>query len=269
MTPINRHISIILITLFALINFGCSIGSTPSPAVIIKTNLPALPPSPTIIASNTPEPPQNLHSSPPPAPTQTLTQISTDTPTETPTPQSVQALIIVSSAKIRTGPGEVYPILITYNTGLVLNVLGRNSDSTWLHVDLTLGQTGWIAKNVVEISGQISSLQKIEAPPTPTTIPLFPKVIAYITSGGVLIAEVSNFNPDEKITVQLIYAATRAVFNTRTFRTDANGNKYLHLLEKISLNLKSQNFTGGIYTITIQGESGTFVQTQIFLDTSD
>lgn len=96
---------------------------------------------------------------------------STPTPEATPTLGAPQATAIKDS-NCRFGPGQVYEV-----TGYLLSeqtapIVGRRSDSTWWVIQTESGVKCWIWDELVEISGDTSSVPVVEAPPTPTPSPV-------------------------------------------------------------------------------------------------
>ena len=90
--------------------------------------------------------------------------------TMTPPPKP-QAVVAVSKANLRSGPGEVYPVITTYPAGTQMNVLGRSRDGTWLYVTTPDGRMGWIEVRTVDVKFNIGDLSEVAAPPTPTPTP--------------------------------------------------------------------------------------------------
>jgi hypothetical protein len=102
-------------------------------------------------------------------PTATLKPAPTETITVTPLPVAV---VDVGSAFIRTGPGTFYPAILTTFRGRELQVIGRNTEGTWLAILLPdKTQTGWIALSTLDISFDIMLLPVVRAPPTLTPKP--------------------------------------------------------------------------------------------------
>jgi hypothetical protein len=76
---------------------------------------------------------------------------------------------------VRSGPGTAYPIVATATQGQAFAVTGRSNDGTWLEVDLTNGQVGWIAAALVETNvttDQIGLAATIPTAPAPLSIPI-------------------------------------------------------------------------------------------------
>jgi len=69
---------------------------------------------------------------------------------------------------IRSGPGTDYPVIGGLQAGTDTPVVGRDSGSSWLVVAYG-GGTGWVAKMVVTVNGDVASLPVVAAPPAPPT----------------------------------------------------------------------------------------------------
>ena len=79
--------------------------------------------------------------------TATRQPTATTLPTATAAPDAV---VRVASLNMRSGPGTAYGILASYRQGVVLDVIGRNQDGSWLQVVTPDGRTGWmIASSLV------------------------------------------------------------------------------------------------------------------------
>lgn len=160
----------------------------PSPSFTLVINTPTIWPSPARLTETftvTPQPSATeeivtVSLTPPftPTPSPSLTPkpsaTLTRTPeyTRTPTPLPV-AVVKVTGAKVRTGPGVEYPLVTTFAQGTELKVVGRNADGTWLVILLPgQTQTGWVILSTVDTSVDIMSLPVVESTPAPTQEPL-------------------------------------------------------------------------------------------------
>jgi uncharacterized protein YraI len=76
------------------------------------------------------------------------------------------------NANCRSGPGTVYDILGVFMSGETANVLGKNTnDGVWFEIQLADGTQCWVGDSVVTISGDVSTVAYLNAPPTPTAKP--------------------------------------------------------------------------------------------------
>jgi hypothetical protein len=103
----------------------------------------------------------------PPTPTVPL---ATDTPAPTSTP-TFPVVTAKYSVAVRSGPDEVYPAIDLFLQGQTAQVIGRFDDTpigTWWSI-LRIGQgiNGWVWSGAVDLSGDVSGVPVLEAPPTP------------------------------------------------------------------------------------------------------
>lgn len=93
-------------------------------------------------------------------------------PTITPLPsatlEGVWATVTATALNVRGGPGFDYDRILQLSEGDAVRVLGTNVDYTWLSVQLPNGGLGWINTQYVEISGDLTTIQFVPVPPTPT-----------------------------------------------------------------------------------------------------
>jgi hypothetical protein len=150
-------------------------------------------------------------------------------------------------------------MVVSFVKGIRLQTIGRNDTGTWLHVNIGLEQTGWIAAEIVSFTEDIFNLLVFDAPPTPilpTKSPTAsPMQISVSNNGGETEIEirVRGIAHKEKFTVN-VFSPTNVVVIT------ANGNAHNtngsgHVLIDI------KNLPPGVYTITVRSESGLFAQT--------
>jgi SH3-like domain-containing protein len=94
----------------------------------------------------------------------------TDTPTVTPTP-NFAAAVAKYNVSVRSGPGEDYPIVDLYLQGQTAQIIGRFDDTpigTWyLLARIGQGINGWVWSGAADVSGDLSGVPVLEAPPTP------------------------------------------------------------------------------------------------------
>lgn len=87
------------------------------------------------------------------------------------TAQTATAVIVAGQLNVRSGPGTTYGVVTTVNQGNVVNLLGRNSDSTWAYIQTATAILGWVnaSSDYINPSVAISSLPVVNpATPTPT-----------------------------------------------------------------------------------------------------
>jgi hypothetical protein len=108
-----------------------------------------------------------------PAPaTATATQ-----PLESPTPSATAtgpSPVVTANyiANVRSGPGEVYPVIDLLLQGETAAAVGKYDDVSsgrwWMIERLGAGLNGWVWGGAVTFSGDENSVPYLEAPPTPT-----------------------------------------------------------------------------------------------------
>ena len=78
-------------------------------------------------------------------------------------------ITIVQDMNVRGGPGTNYPVIGPGPAGATSNVVGRNSDNSWLQVEYPPGSggTGWLYTELVQVAGNPENVAvaQVEAPP--------------------------------------------------------------------------------------------------------
>ena len=97
-------------------------------------------------------------------PTTTLTPTPTETVTPTPPPL---ATVIIENAPVFAGPAVYYALIVKLSLGDQVEILGKSENEAWLWVQLADGTQGWVALELVELTGEITQFTVVEAPPTP------------------------------------------------------------------------------------------------------
>lgn len=166
------------------------------------TPSPTAPPTatPTTVPSATPTETPTITSTPlptfTPTPTETPAPTATETPTETPTPLPypiplipteqaplARATVFRSPANLRGGPAVEYDSLASLNFGLPVDLYGITEAGDWILLRVNApgdpldGTVGWIATDLLQITGDTAFLPRYRAdgtpinPPTPTYTP--------------------------------------------------------------------------------------------------
>lgn len=98
----------------------------------------------------------------------------TEQPSETPTPES-PLIVAEYNANVRSGPGEVFPVIDFLLQGDEANAVGQflnDSTGTWyLLRRIGQGRDGWIWGGAVRVAGDPNLIAFVESPPTPTPGP--------------------------------------------------------------------------------------------------
>jgi hypothetical protein len=172
-----HHKCIILIWLFAAsLIAGCSSsdsdqGNLAEPLKTPRYTITNLPPedSPTTI-------PPSI--TPTAMPTSTETQVPTQTSTATdipPTATFTEEPLFASTyagTVCRTGPGTVYPVLVSILENGTAMIKGKLQDQTWYLIEFAqTGETCWIFNEIIELNGDDVSTLIMTPPPSPTPAP--------------------------------------------------------------------------------------------------
>jgi len=97
-------------------------------------------------------------------------------PIETPSPYLGTTVKVTGAiVKLRTGPGTNFAVVRRLTLGEPLMLLGRMRDNTWLYVETSEGQDGWIKMAWVDLAGinlDYDYYPIITSPPTETSTPV-------------------------------------------------------------------------------------------------
>ena len=117
--------------------------------------------APTDSASATPRPRT-------PSPTSSPDETTTITPT-----YSVPMLTVRESTNCRTGPGEEYQVVVTYQTGRELEILGRYDPGDFWLVRSNESPTGtcWLWGQFADVTGSTGTVPSVTPPATVTSAP--------------------------------------------------------------------------------------------------
>lgn len=109
-------------------------------------------------------------------PIDTPTPLPTDTPESTATPTPAPVATLNANANLRAGPGVVYAVVVSLTLGTEVQVIAKDTDSSWLNVtDEKSGQSGWISVTLVTYTFDLDSIPVADViPPTPTFAPVVP-----------------------------------------------------------------------------------------------
>ena len=69
---------------------------------------------------------------------------------------------------VRSGPSTQYGETSFINQGQTVPVIGKNTDGSWILISLPGGNTGWVSTPFTTVSGDLSTVTVINAPPPPT-----------------------------------------------------------------------------------------------------
>jgi len=115
--------------------------------------------------------PTVVTNTPQPTPTQSITRTRTPTATITPT-YSVPMLTINESTNCRTGPGQSYQLLFTFNPGATAEITGYFPDTNYWSVKVQgRDEPCWVWGEYATVSGSSWTVPTVVAPPTTTASP--------------------------------------------------------------------------------------------------
>lgn len=147
--------------------------------------------------------PLRIENTPPPF-AATATPFPTATPqlptaTPVPTEDATPRVTIVSSpsGNMRTGDDTVYNIIMSLPTGTTARILGISNQGTgWYQVQLDDGRVGWVSPVIVQTSGNLTNLPRLQPPPRPTATPTpLPTLTPVPVSQSNLVAGIVELNP--------------------------------------------------------------------------
>jgi len=160
-----KRILVASLIITATLLAGCSLGSLGAPAPTY-TPLPTYTPFPTF----TPPPTATATFLPPPTevPQETPTSVdsSTATPFPTPTPSQLQAVLAFGS-NLREGPGTGFDPITSLDAGESLILLGRDLNGSWVFVQTSIGEQGWVAVRQLQGPVDVPRIPLAQGIPTP------------------------------------------------------------------------------------------------------
>jgi uncharacterized protein YraI len=152
---------------------------TPAPAEATSTPLftellavPSAVPTrtPMNTATVTPSPTPTYTATPTRTPTATATTTVIPSATSTVVANVASAVIIVERANVRSGPGPDYNVVGVAARDQQLAITGRTNAGDWWQVCcLGINQSGWLFGELVTISGDVSAVPVVLAPPPEST----------------------------------------------------------------------------------------------------
>ena len=131
--------------------------------VVVTQAVATNPLAPTILPTQ--QPTARPTDSPQPTNQPTATMIPA---TATPAPDAVVA---IAQLNMREGPDTTYNLVSSYNQGTPLELLGKNSDASWLKVRAPDGNIGWMFAANLDLGLALGGIEVAAAPPRPTSVP--------------------------------------------------------------------------------------------------
>jgi hypothetical protein len=106
------------------------------------------------------EPPPGATSAPP-LPQASATAQPTPTLTPSPSPTPVLEGVVKTGARLRGGPSKSDVVITGLLKGQVVQILGANSDRTWLNIIAPSGEKGWIFAELLKLSTALEQIPLI------------------------------------------------------------------------------------------------------------
>ncbi|HID63562.1 MAG TPA: SH3 domain-containing protein [Anaerolineae bacterium] len=99
-------------------------------------------------------------------------EVTAATPATLP-PGAPWAAITAEVLNVRRGPGTDYPVIGQLQQDDVVEIAGRNADSSWLQIVYPTGTIGrgWISASYAQVRGPPAFIPVVETPPPPTPTP--------------------------------------------------------------------------------------------------
>lgn len=81
--------------------------------------------------------------------------------------------VSINSAFVRSGPGEIYPVIDSVPGGSTVTVLAHVNNGSWFNIRLGPGRNGWIGASVTEVVGdwELDEIAAAETVPPPPPTP--------------------------------------------------------------------------------------------------
>lgn len=91
-------------------------------------------------------------------------------PSPTPTPAPNPMAAAGNAMNVRGGPGTVFPVVGGLESGVQVEIIGRNPTGDWWQVRLSGGDEGWVFAPLVETTGDVAAVVVVDDLPTPPPI---------------------------------------------------------------------------------------------------
>lgn len=158
-----------LFVLLGILSLACGVtidmgGPSPASAPVQPTQPPPPTPIPPTPIPPTPIPPTPIPPTPESPPTMAPPTVPASTATLGPPMFTAE-----QDSFCRRGPGQIYDVRTSINLGDTVNIFGKSSPAwgDWWYVEV-LGLKCWVWSSLGKTSGDLSGVQIVQAPPTPT-----------------------------------------------------------------------------------------------------
>ncbi len=145
---------------------------------VVETAAP-LPPTSTPLPTPSPEPTAT------PTPTPAATPTLVPSPTPEPIPMVKVDETLTTPINVRAGPGTNYPVIGQLQPGQEARLTGRNEDTSWWQISVgdAPETLGWVAGQLVTLSGDYGAISVAAAPPPPPSPTPAPTAVAEANTG--------------------------------------------------------------------------------------
>lgn len=72
---------------------------------------------------------------------------------------SIDAVVMVESLMLRSGPSTVHPVVSRYTEGNLVSLVAREPGNQWVKVETQDNRVGWMLAQTLEIQGNLADLQ--------------------------------------------------------------------------------------------------------------
>ncbi len=180
----SRSRALISLLIAALLLASCA-GDDPAAVVSLPTA--TLAP----IVSHTPRSTATPFPSNATAPTETYTPSATvipptpsDTPTPTVTPPIRGSVNSLQSINVRSGPGVTFETIEALRPATRLQVLGQNTDGSWLNIRMEDGREGWVSASLIRLEPTVTPVPSLTPSPDMTLMALGTPLPTALFGGG-------------------------------------------------------------------------------------
>ncbi len=128
------------------------------------------------------------------------------------TAQTATAVIATGALNVRSGPGLEYSVVTVVNQGNVVNLLGRNANSSWAYIQTAAAKTGWVnaSSSYITPSVAISSLPLVTtSTATPTATPTHTPTPAPSTATALVATGALNVRSGPGVTYSVLTVTTQ------------------------------------------------------------
>jgi hypothetical protein len=116
----------------------------------------------------------------------TIPPTPSDTPEPTATPPITGSVVSLQSINMRSGPGVGFSALSALKPATRVQILGRNTDGTWLNIRLEDGSEGWVSSDLIRIQPTGTPFPSITPSPNLTALAQGTSLPTALFGGGTI-----------------------------------------------------------------------------------